>query len=89
LKEDNTVITEVVGNMEKCDSSKLPEGPWNENGFKRIIFMHIRDSFGMDRVKFLGVFEAFKLEMNEGVQSRYYRRIASEIRISEIKNDYM
>ena len=85
LNEDNSVITEVVGNMEKCDSRNLPEGDWNENGIKRIVFMHIRDSFGKDRVRFLGVYEAFKLERPEGKQKRYYKRIAEEIKICELK----
>ena len=87
LNEDKTIITEVVGNMEKCDSRKLPEGPWNENGYKRIVFMHIRDSFGMDRVKFLGLFEALELKMNKGIQTRYYKRIAKEININELKRE--
>lgn len=86
LSEDNTVITEVVGNMEKCDSSKLPDGPWHDR-FKRIVFMHIKDSFGMDRVKFLGVYETLKLKKNEGIQTRYYKRIATEIKLTELKNE--
>lgn len=84
LNEDKTIIKEVVGNMNKCNTRNFPEGPWNENGYKRIVFMHIKDSFGMDRVKFLGVFEALKLIMYQGIQTKIYKRIASEIRISEI-----
>ncbi|GAB6091742.1 AbaSI family restriction endonuclease [Spirochaeta dissipatitropha] len=84
LNEDKSLISEVVGNMKKCDTRELPEGPWNENGYKRVVFMHIRDSFGMERVKFLGVFEAFELKVNKGIQTRFYKRVKTEITISEL-----
>lgn len=46
--------------------------------------MHIRDSFGMDRVKFLGVYSPSNLKTNNGIQTRTYKRILTEIKIKDL-----
>ena len=86
LIEDRIKIKEVVGNMEKCDTKNIPEGNWNEGGYKRIVFMHIKDSFGMDRVKFLGVYQAYKILIKGGNQERFYKRVATEFNFKMLNN---
>ncbi len=88
LDEEKNEITEIVNpeKFEKCDTKNIPDGDWNENGFKRIVFMHVRDLFGKDSVKFLGVFQAYKIEMFNNTQRRYYKRIATEINFNELQD---
>ncbi len=85
LNEDWTIITEVKQDMTEQDKASFKKGAWNDDGFKRIIFMHIKDNFGIDRVKFLGVFEAFEQKLIDGRYSKLYRRVATEIKISDCK----
>ncbi|MDQ0289512.1 AbaSI family restriction endonuclease [Oligosphaera ethanolica] len=87
LNEDKTIITEVVGDMNRCDTRTLPDGSWNENKYKRIVFMHIRDCFGLDRLRFLGVFEANDLKKSKGIQTRSYSRTAKKISFSELVSE--
>jgi hypothetical protein len=84
LNEDRTIITEVVGNMDRCKTRNMPSGTWNEDGFKRVVFMHILDSFGVKRVKFIGIFEAYKLSNKNGKQTKFYRRVSTKINISDL-----
>lgn len=86
LSEDRSTIYETVGDMKKCDTRNVPDGPWNENCMKRVVFMHIRDSFGKDRVKFLGVFVASCIEtLENGMQKRTYKRISDKVKIADLK----
>lgn len=85
LNEDKTLITEVVGNMDKCDTRNLPAGAWNENGYKRVVFMHILDSFGMKRVRFLGLFEAVEIRISNSIQTRIYKKIKNMVRFDDLK----
>ena len=82
MSEDKSTIFEVVGDMEKCDTKNVPDGDWHD--IDRVIFMHIRDSFGMDRVKFLGIYSPSNLKTNNGIQTRTYKRIATEIKIKDL-----
>lgn len=82
LSEDKSTIYEIVGDMEKCDTKNIPDGDWHDTN--RVIFMHIRDSFGMDRVKFLGVYSPSSLKTNNGIQTRTYKRISTEIKIQDL-----
>ena len=68
--------------MEKCDTKNIPDGDWHD--VNRVIFMHIRDSFGMDRVKFLGVYSPSNLKTNNGIQTRTYKRTSTEIKIKDL-----
>lgn len=82
LSEDKSTIYEVVGDMNKCDTRNLPDSDWHDTN--RVIFMHIKDSFGMDRVKFLGIYEPSNLATTNGVQTRTYKRIATEVKIKDL-----
>ena len=68
--------------MDKCDTRNLPDGEWHDTN--RVIFMHIKDSFGMDRVKFLGVYSPLNLKTTNGVQTRTYKRIEMEVKIKDL-----
>lgn len=77
INEDMTEIVEVPKDKnERKDTKDLKTGPWNDNGILRVVFMQIKDRFGMERKKFLGVFEAYKVENKGEKQYRHYRRIA-------------
>lgn len=85
LNENKTIIYEVVGDLEEYDTKDRPDGPWDENGFERVVFMHIKDSFGIDKVKFLGVYKADRIETNNGKQTRIYKRGSEEIQIDNLR----
>jgi hypothetical protein len=76
--------------MEKCNTKNIPDGPWNEKGLKRIVFMHVRNNFGIDEVRFLGVFEAVRLDTikkgpDKGKQKRTYKRVKTIVKIDDLK----
>ena len=90
LNEDRTIIEEIPKDMEKCNTKNIPDGPWNEKGMKRIVFMHVRNNFGIDEVRFLGVFEAVRLDTikkgsDRGKQKRTYKRIKTSVKINDLK----
>ena len=85
LSEDRSLIYEVVGNMNNCDTKNLSDGNWA--CVNRVVFMHIKDSFGIDRVKFLGVYSPSNIKTTKGVQTRTYKRIATEIRIKDLVSE--
>lgn len=90
LNEDRTIIEEIPEDMEKCKTKNIPDGPWNENGVKRIVFMHVRNIFGKDEVRFLGVYEAVRLDtikkgIDKGKQKRTYRRVKTSVKIADLK----
>lgn len=80
LNADRTEITEVDRNGNRYD---VPEGPSNED-FQRIVFMHLKDKFGLPCIRFIGVFEAFDTRYVKDGCLRRYRRIATEIDISDV-----
>lgn len=88
LDNENNEIIEIVNpeKFGKCNTKKHPDGDWNEDGFKRIIFMHIRDFFGKDSVRFVGVYQAYRVEKFRNTQKRYYKRIATEVKFNELTN---
>lgn len=89
LNEDRTIIEEIPKDMEKCNTKNIPDGPWNEKGMKRIVFMHVRNNFGIDEVRFLGVFEAVRLDTikkgpDKGKQKRSYKRVKTSVKIKDL-----
>lgn len=86
LSEDRSIIYEIDRGTKTGDAKYDPDGPWNENNTKRVVFMHIRDSFGKDRVKFLGVFVASSVEtLEDGRRKRTYKRIFDKVLIADLK----
>lgn len=91
LNEDGTSIEEIPKNKKKCNAKSVPDGPWNENGMKRVVFMHAPNDFGIDEVRFLGVFEAVRLDTikeegeDEGKQKRTYKRTKTSVKINDLK----
>ena len=90
LNEDGSIIEEIPKEMEKCNTKNIPDGPWNENRAKRIVFMHVRNNFGIDEVRFLGVFEAVRLDTikkgpAKGMQKRTYKRVETSVKIDDLK----
>ena len=86
LNEDRSIIEEIPEDMKKCGE----DGLWNENGIKRIVFMHVQNNFGIDEVRFLGVFEAVRLETikegkNKGKQKRTYKRTKTSVKIDDLR----
>lgn len=80
LNEDRTEITEVD---EKGNRYDIPEGPSREQ-FQRIVFMKMRDRFGLPCVRFVGVFKAFDMHYEQTFCVRRYRRVATEIKIADL-----
>lgn len=77
LSEDHTIITETATTPWK--------DPDKDNAYKRVVFMRMKDRFGKPCIKFIGVFESSD---GPGDKRRvhYYKRVAKEIRIDELKN---
>ena len=78
LNEDKTELfeTDLEG---KCEA---PEG-WNDNGYERVIFIKMKNEFGKDVRKFIGVFKAYKAERNQdGSITRHYERISDLVKLS-------
>lgn len=84
LSEDKLTITEVGRGVEK-NAEKTFDENWNENGIKRVVFMHMQNSFGVDEVRFLGVFAVCKKEiMKNGKVKTIYKRIAEKVNFDEL-----
>lgn len=83
INEDKTEIIEIPKDKTKCDTKDLKSGKWNDKGIKRVVFMQIKDRFGVKRKKFLGVFEAYRIENKGKKQYRYYKRIAKEFNFKD------
>ena len=86
LSEDKSIIEEIPEDMEKYGE----DGPWNEGGIKRIVFMHVQNNFGIDEVRFLGVYEPVRLDTikegeDEGKQKRTYKRVETSVKIDDLK----
>ena len=77
LNEDRTKITEIDKGNLKPKSFKLHE--------KQVVFMRVKDRFGKDCVKFLGVFEGISKEMHGNDCIRIFKRIATEIKFSDLQ----
>lgn len=78
INEDMTEIEEIPEDKNKReDTRNLKSGPWNDNGIKRVVFMQMKDRFGKTCRKFLGVFEATRVENRKGRQYRYYKRTST------------
>ena len=76
LSEDKTTITEI--------SEKPWNKPLNENDCKRAVFMRMKDVFGIQGIRFIGVFK-FSEESNDKESVRIYRRVEDSVRISDLK----
>lgn len=81
LSEDKTIIKEVFGDSDKKAKENVNKEKWNKDDCKRIVFMHIKDEFGVDRVKFLGVYEKWKYCKSE----RYYKRIETSVHFNALE----
>lgn len=68
LNKDKSVLSETDLKGE-CED---PEG-WNDNDYKRVIFIKMKNEFGKDVCKFIGVFEANGADRNaDGSITRHY-----------------
>lgn len=88
LSDDDTTVTEIVNSDKRdtCHTKGAASGSWNEDGFKRVVFVHIQDAFGKQRLKFLGVYQASEIRYNEeNKQERLYKRLSTRINFDEIK----
>lgn len=86
LSEDKSIIYEIPKDVDDPDPKEVPDGSWKENNVKRVVFMHIRDNFGCDKMRFLGVYAAFRIETRtDGKRKRIYKRIAESVGIAELK----
>lgn len=74
LSEDHTVLREQADHV---------VDPLLQVEYKRILFMRMRDVFGQSCIKFIGVFELTG-ETDENHHLRVYKRVAEEIRISDL-----
>ena len=78
LNENHDMIIEY----DKTDTRfKLDEKQW-DGSKKRVVFMKMRDRFGKNCIKFIGVFEANGYMPNGG---RRYKRISESVEIADLK----
>jgi hypothetical protein len=75
LSEDNETITEISLKRDFPDYNK-------QENTKRIVFLRTKDIFGKNKIKFIGVYE---LTHYITPQKRIYKRVMSNINISELK----
>lgn len=75
LSEDNETITEISLKRDFPDYNK-------QENTKRIVFLRTKDIFGKNKIKFIGVYE---LTNYITPQKRIYKRVMSNINISELK----
>lgn len=76
LSEDHTLITETTTTPWK--------DPDKDNAYKRVVFMRMKNRFGKPCIKFIGVFESSD-GLGDKAKVHYYKRIAEEISIEELK----
>lgn len=76
LSENKTTITEIS------------EKPWKsslkDKGYKRAVFMRMKDRFGIQGIRFIGVYE-LTAELNDKIFVRTYKRVAESVRIDDLK----
>ena len=75
MSEDGTRITEQTKNAW--------ENPDKDTVCKRVVFMRMKDRFGRNCIKFIGVFEPVK-DSEDKHHIRYYDRCDTEISIDEL-----
>ncbi len=76
LSEDHEMITENTNTPWK--------DPNKDNSYKRVVFMRMKNRFGKPCIKFIGVFESSS-GPGDNRRVHYYKRIAKEIQIEELK----
>jgi hypothetical protein len=82
--EDMEEITEIDVNGTETPKSEI--GEHNENGIKRITFMHMNDRFGKDCCRFIGIYELDSIYQMQGSKKiyRHYHRVSKSLSISKI-----
>ncbi len=82
--EDMEEITEI--DVNGTETSKSEIGKHNENGIKRITFMHMEDRFGKDCCRFIGIYELDNIYPIQGSKKiyRHYHRVSKSLTISTI-----
>lgn len=90
LNEDGTIIEEISKNKKKSGRKNTSDGSLNENGMKTIVFMHVQNNFGLDEVRFLGVFKVVQSDIikegeDEGKEKRTYKRVETSVKIDDLK----
>ena len=89
INEDKDEIIEYPSDEKynrKLDTYKAPAGscPPKWGSRKRVVFMKMKDDFGNNCCRFLGVFKSDHIEYERGKQKRVYKRIATTIAFDEI-----
>lgn len=82
--EDMNEITEIDINGDQTEESEI--GKHNENGIRRITFMHMEDRFGKDCCRFIGIYELDNIYPIRGSKEiyRHYHRVSKSLTISKI-----
>lgn len=79
--EDKTEIFEIdIGDKRTPEKS----GAANENGKKRIVFMHMKNRFGENCTRFIGVFELDRISRKNGNCIRHYERSSTKLNIKRM-----
>ncbi len=66
-------------------TSDKKSGYQNEDGRKRIVFMHMKNRFGQNCVRFIGVFELYRIYRKNGQCYRCYKRKQKKIIFANLK----
>lgn len=88
INEDGTEISEYPSSKDypKTETFNAKAGScpqkWCEK--KRVIFMKMKDEFGNNCCRFLGVFKADHIEYEEKKQKRIYKRISTKVKFDDI-----
>ena len=77
---ENTLSEDLKQLIEKSDH---PIDPLLDIDYKRIVFMRMKDYYGKQCIKFIGVFELTQ-ESDNKEYVHVYRRVADEVRISDL-----
>lgn len=89
INEDKDKIIEYPSDEKynkKIDTYNAPTGscPPKWGSRKRVVFMKMKDDFGNNCCRFLGVFKPDHIEYENGKQKRIYNRIATTVTFAEI-----
>ena len=89
INEDKDKIIEYPSDEKynkKLDTYNAPTGssPPKWGSRKRVVFMKMKDDFGNNCCRFLGVFKPDHIEYENGKQKRIYNRIATTVTFAEI-----
>ena len=85
LTEDGTRIIEI-DKKDRWKEKDLNEEEFKK-GSKRVVFMKLRDKFGKRCVRFVGVYEALRIDSASHQKQRLYRRVSDTIQIKDLYPD--